>query len=826
MSDKIRQYAASYAQVGWRIVPLHSIVISDGKAIGCTCGNVKSCEPTNKKPGWGKHPRLSGWQTAATTDANKIGAWFEQWPDMQIGVATGAESNLWVLDVDGAEGLASLKTIEEQNEPIPATWTVRTGSKGLQFYFLWPTTLGTRTMGNRAGILPGIDARGAGGQVVAPPSSNRNGPYEVADEAPPCAAPEWLVDLVASRPLPVAKPWTPLPVATGNTAETRARCFADAACKRIATAIEGTRNKTVYSATRATAEIYAYYNLPQMELYNLIIPAAEACGLSQGEASATFQSGWKDGAATPKPLEDRPWRIAPPTYQAPAHLDYDGPSIPPPPESELPFFEEPADLPIHLTDTGNARLMVQGHGQDIRFSNVAKGDGWYVWDGAKWVFDDKCKAEQWAKQIAETHWDKVTELQEQNPNPDKETEKIINGYRSHAKRTECKAGIQGTLFALRSEPNIAVSAYQWDSDPWRMTAKNISINLKTADTYTHKRTDFSTKQAGAGMEVSAGCPNWTKFLSEIMATADKVERPQLVSYLQRLCGYCLTGSTKEQIFCILWGKGSNGKSTFIEVLRHVMGDYAKTTRPETIMAKDRSAIPNDIAALAGARLITTSETNKGTRLNEGLVKELTGGDTISARFLNKEFFDFNPVFKLMLLTNNRPIIKGTDEGIWRRIHLVPFEAHFSKEDGNIDKDLKEKLLTESDAILAWMVAGVALWLAEGLNPPAEVLSAVDAYRKESDILAEFIEENTIKSPESTIPKADLYRTYTAWCETNGEHPMKQRTLTAALEERGWQEASGRANGRAWAGQKLVSPAPSERKSLHSDYMRSLTGIDN
>jgi len=822
MTDNFKQYADFYAQNGWRIVPLHNVITTQGQVTGCTCGNVKGCESTNKKPGWGKHPRISGWQTAATTDAAKISDWFRQWPDMQIGVATGAESNLWVLDIDGVEGLASLKSLEEQNGPLPLTWTIRTGSKGLQFYFLWPEALGTRTMGNRAGILPGIDTRGTGGQVVAPPSSNRNGPYEVADESPVCAAPEWLVDLVASKPLPVAKPWTPPPTTIGNTStETRARLFAEAAAKRVSTAPDGTRNKTLYSATRACAEVYACYNLPQMELYNLIIPAAEACGLSQGEASTTFNSGWKDGAATPKPLEDRPWRAAPPIYQLPARLDYDGP-----PPAELPEYEEPADLPVHLTDTGNARIMVQAHGQDIRFSNVAKGDGWHVWDGAKWIFDEKCQAEQWAKQVAETHWDKVIELEDQYPNPSKDEEKMINGYRAHAKRTECKVGIQGTLFALRSEPNIAVSADQWDADHWIMTAKNASINLKTGDIYPHKRTDYSTKQAGAAIAPSTDCPTWTKFLDEIMASATGEQRPQLVSYLQRLCGYCLTGSTKEQIFCILWGKGSNGKSTFIEVIRHVMGDYAETTRPETIMAKDRSAIPNDIAALAGARLITTAETNKGTRLNEGLVKELTGGDTISARFLNKEFFDFNPVFKLMLLTNNRPIIKGTDEGIWRRIHLIPFEAHFSKENGNIDKDLKSKLIDEADAILSWMVQGTRLWLEEGLSPPKEVTAAVDAYRKESDILAEFIEEKTKKDATSSIPKADLYRTYTAWCDTNGEHPMKQRTLTTALEERGWVEAAGRASGRSWSGHKLTEPAPSLRKSMDSDYLRGLTDIDH
>jgi len=255
---------------------------------------------------------------------------------------------------------------------------------------------------------------------------------------------------------------------------------------------------------------------------------------------------------------------------------------------------------------------------------------------------------------------------------------------------------------------------------------------------------------------------------------------------------------------ILWGGGSNGKSTFVETIRHVMGAYAVTTRAETLMAKQQTGIPNDIAALAGARLVTASETDRGKHLAEGTVKEITGGDTVTARFLNKEFFSFRPLFKLLLITNNKPVIKGTDDGIWRRIHLLPFTVSFK--DNQKDPLLAGKLKEESAGILEWMIEGCEMWQIHGLAPPEGVKAATDAYKKEQDTLAEFIEECCSKKSGESTTKADIYKAYVRWAEANGEHPMKQRTLTTALEERGWIEAKSRATGRAWDGWVLVEGA--------------------
>jgi putative DNA primase/helicase len=203
-------------------------------------------------------------------------------------------------------------------------------------------------------------------------------------------------------------------------------------------------------------------------------------------------------------------------------------------------------------------------------------------------------------------------------------------------------------------------------------------------------------------------------------------------------------------------------------------------------------------------LVTASETDRGKHLAEGTVKEITGGDTVTARFLNKEFFSFKPLFKLLLITNNKPVIKGTDNGIWRRIHLLPFTVSF--DGAKKDPLLPEKLKEEAAGILEWMLEGCEMWQIHGLRPPEAVTAATTAYKKEQDTLAEFIEECCIKETGAETGKADVYKAYVKWAESNGEHPMKQRTLTTALEERGWLESKSRKEGRSWDGWKLVEGA--------------------
>ena len=244
---------------------------------------------------------------------------------------------------------------------------------------------------------------------------------------------------------------------------------------------------------------------------------------------------------------------------------------------------------------------------------------------------------------------------------------------------------------------------------------------------------FITKLAPVNFEPDAACPRWLEFLSRIMDGNE-----QLIDFLQRAVGYALTGETSEQCLFIFYGSGANGKSTFLQTMSYVLGDYSMSTPTETLLVKRRGAIPNDVARLKGARFVIACEADAENRLAESLIKQMTGGDTISARFLHQEWFDFEPTHKVFFGTNHKPVIKGTDYAIWRRIRLVPFEITIPE--GERDKNLPEKLKAEADGILAWAVQGCLVWQQQGLGVPEEVKAATDSYREEMDILGEFLKD--------------------------------------------------------------------------------------
>jgi len=300
----------------------------------------------------------------------------------------------------------------------------------------------------------------------------------------------------------------------------------------------------------------------------------------------------------------------------------------------------------------------------------------------------------------------------------------------------------------------------------------------------------------------AECPKFLAFLDWAMAGDET-----LVRFLQRAAGYSLTGSTVERMLLILFGEGKNGKSTLLEVLRDILGDYAMRTPTDTLLDKrDSSGIPNDIARLRGVRFVSASEAEEGQRLAEAKIKDLTGGDTISARFMRSEFFEFMPRFKLWLSTNHKPIIRGTDEAIWDRVKLVPFLVRIPVEER--DKHLKEKLLAESSGILNWAIQGCLDWQRDGLGEPKAVVDATKGYRQEMDVLGAFFDDRCIVRPDMKVTAKGLYAAYTSWCEANGERQLSQIAIGKRLAERGFEaDRGGKDRTRIWVGIGLkVEPA--------------------
>ena len=430
-----------------------------------------------------------------------------------------------------------------------------------------------------------------------------------------------------------------------------------------------------------------------------------------------------------------------------------------------PFPEVPDPESFHLTDMGNARRLVARHGELLRY--VLEW-GWLVWDGTRFSKDSTGQVVQLAKETVRQIYVEASRATERA-----ERAAIAN----HAKHSESRARIRDLTELAKSEPEVVARPEEFDLDPWVLNCQNGTLDLKTAELRDHRKGDLITKLAPVIYDPTANAPIWLRFLDRIMAG-----NKRLIRFLQKCVGYSLTGDTQEQVMFIFYGTGSNGKTTFLRINADMLGDYAKWTPATTLLAHRGETIPNDIARLQGARFVIATETEQNRRLNESLVKAVTGGDRIAARFLHKEFFEFEPQFKVFLGTNHKPEIRGQDHAIWRRLRLIPFTETIPDEEQ--DKELPEKLKEELPGILNWALEGRRAWLEDGLQEPQEVVQATLDYRTESDILGEWIEDRCVIAPMATASAADLYQSYRNWCDDSGQKPLSKRWFGGRLAERG------------------------------------------
>ncbi|MBU4233887.1 MAG: phage/plasmid primase, P4 family [Desulfobacterales bacterium] len=424
---------------------------------------------------------------------------------------------------------------------------------------------------------------------------------------------------------------------------------------------------------------------------------------------------------------------------------------------------------FNLTDMGNAQRIVAKHGQDIRY--CYPWGKWLVWDEARWKKDDTGEVDRRAKATVQSIYT------EAGREKDKDRRK---GIAQFAMRCESELKRKAMIASAMSEPGIPILPDEMDRDPWLLNVLNGTIDLKVRELRPHRKGDLITKLAPVKYDPAATCSTWEKFLKRIMA-----DNQNLIGFLQRSVGYALTGDTREQCLFFLWGLGANGKSTFLEVIHALMGDYAKRTSSETFLAKKPGQIPNDIAALKGARFVAAVEIESGRRMAEVLIKQMTGGDKIAARFLHAEFFEYDPEFKIFLAANHEPVIRGTDNAIWRRIHKIPFAVQIPIEEQ--DRELPHRLREELPGILNWALAGCLQWRYGGLGVPEEVKQATQDYRADMDVLGDFISEHCTVAPGASAPSKDLYKTYRDWAEDIKEkNPLSQTKFGLALTERGFE----------------------------------------
>jgi len=430
---------------------------------------------------------------------------------------------------------------------------------------------------------------------------------------------------------------------------------------------------------------------------------------------------------------------------------------------------QPVSPKFNRTDLGNAERLIHRHGRDIRYCHAWKC--WLIWDRTRWAVDKCDHVKQLAKEVVRSIYAEAEQASDSA-----ERKEIAR----HAVNSESNRHIAAMISLAESE--VPIKPDELDQDPWLFNCANGTIDLRTGRLREHCRDDFITKAANVLYNPNAPCPVWESFLSRILE-----EDPDLISFMQRAIGYSLTGLIDEQCLFILYGNGANGKTTFLQAVSFFMADYAMQTPTETLLVKGKGAIPNDVARLKGARFVTASEAEAEQRLAENLIKQMTGGDTISARFLHQEYFDFKPTHKLFLGTNHKPVIKGTDHAIWRRIRLIPFEVTIPEDER--DPEMLEKLCSEAEGILAWAVEGCRLWQTERLGMPPAVKKATEGYRSEMDIIAQFIAERCETGTGCSITSRDLYQAFTDWCSHNGEETVSKKMLTQRLKELGYEPAT-------------------------------------
>lgn len=443
------------------------------------------------------------------------------------------------------------------------------------------------------------------------------------------------------------------------------------------------------------------------------------------------------------------------------------------------FTNEGDNMPVSLTDTGNADRFVRRHGEDVRY---VPQWGWMVWTGTHWARDQfKVRARMIETARAIHH--------EAADTSDKAVQNEISKW---ARNSQQGSRIKAALWF--AEAALVTDIGKFDQEDMLLPVANGTINLRTGEWSPHLRDHMATRRSMVHFSAGALCPTWDAFLERVLPDIE------LRRFVKRLVGYTLTGSVSEQVLAFVYGRGRNGKSVFLERLSDLMGEYAIPTRIETLCPTRSGGVPNDVAALAGARLVTVSETPQGARLNESLVKDLTGEDTISARFLHREFFQFRPQFKLWIRGNHKPQIRGTDDGIWRRVLLIPFTVQIPESE--IDKDLSSKLRDELPGILNWAIEGCLEWQRRGLKPPQKLQDAVEEYRAEMDSLGEFLDQRCVLAQGAKAPAGALYTAYRESCVASGEQPVSQREFGLSLSNRGF--AKTKPKGVVWHGLELKS----------------------
>jgi P4 family phage/plasmid primase-like protien len=432
----------------------------------------------------------------------------------------------------------------------------------------------------------------------------------------------------------------------------------------------------------------------------------------------------------------------------------------------------PDDRPVsrprrfNRTDLGNAERLVAWHGSDLRYCHP--WSKWLVWDRKRWAEDQTGESRRRARKTVRAIY------REASAEEDEEKRKELV---QHAVSSEKRDRIAAMLYLGQAEAGIPILPGEMDADPWAFNFLNGTLDLRIGELRPHRRQDLITKLCPLNYVPDAPCPLWLRTLELFLV------KSELIAYFRKIVGSAMAGVTRDHILPVCHGSGSNGKTTLLGMLLEGFGpDYAMKAMSDLLMAKKNETHPTDRADLFGKRLVIAIESEAGRRLNETQVKELTGGDTIRARRMREDPWEFKPSHTIMMATNHEPTIRGTDIGIWRRLKKIPFVV--SLDDSQADKTMPEKLRGELAGIMAWAVQGCLEWQKEGLEPPADVVAATAEYRSKQDLIGAFLDEHTTTGPTFKVAASELYGRYSEWAKFANEFVISMKAFGMSMQERG------------------------------------------
>jgi len=745
--EELRASALGYlSHFGWLPIPVYWI-LTDGT---CKCGKPNCVSP-------GKHPILKGWQDLRP-DEKQIKAWWGpdgEYPLANIGVLTGSPSGILPLDVDpDHDGERSLDDLQDKHGELPFTRMHYSGGGGPHYFFRMPAF----AVGNAHGRLgKGLDLKGTGGYIIVPPSISGKGLYYVANEQrdiDPAPLPGWIEGWLLERGKQQRGERSTLNAAVAPAGRRRAygKQVIAARSTELREAAPGARNDTLNACAFALGQLAPAGIVDEESAWQALAEAASACGLSSAETRQTFLSGWRKGAQSPFEVE---WHAEEHEW---AQRTWDG--------------------------IGLGERMVDHFGDTLRWCKDRKT--WLAYSGGTWR-DAGAEAGEWAAQEMIDSLPVTEALAYDNQRGQDGESEIESPREKFLDWVRSQRGVEGVSKSARlckKHIPMRIDADKCDTDPLLINLRNGVWDARTRKLRDHDPDDLLTLQAGVAHDEGVSCPEWDAFLKQ-MQPDEKMR-----AYLYRVAGYSMTADISEQALFLHQGNGANGKSVWHDVISRILGGYAQTVPMETLLAsKTDGRIPTDVARMKGMRYLTASEAKSGKQLDEARVKELTGGETVAARFMRQDYFQFKPTGKIHLTSNHLLHITASDDAIWRRVHLITWQQTVA--DTAQNKHLADQLVErEGSGILNRLLAGLADWRAKGLQPPDDVLAAKQEYRKEEDTLGKFIAVELIEDMASETPGAFcslkiIYMDYKHWCDDGREKSMGRTTFSKVLSDRGY-----------------------------------------